>query len=110
VGLVLLLCSVYTSGHAQKLTPVNVGYLPLISYTPIFIAMEQGYYAEAGIDVNLLNFPSAGKMITALATGDLAVAAGSSSAALYNAVAEGLEKVFQSCGFHLRLTPQTHTD
>jgi len=77
--------------HAQKLTRVDVGYLPVISFAPIFIAMDKGYYAEEGIEVNLLNFPSGGKMISALATGDLAVAAGSTSAALYNAIAEGLD-------------------
>lgn len=89
---VLVMFNPYLPGaQAQKLTKVDVGYLPVISFAPIFIAMDKGYYAEEGIEVNLLNFPSGGKMISALATGDLAVAAGSTSAALYNAIAEGLD-------------------
>src|SRR3972149_3057677 len=88
---VLVVLSTQLPAQAQKLTKIDTGYLPVISFAPIFIAMDKGYYAEEGIEVNLLSFPSGGKMISALATGDLSVAGGSTSAALYNAIAEGLD-------------------
>lgn len=74
---------------AQAPTEVKVGYLPVISYSPLFVAIEKGFFKEVGIEVNLIRFASGGKMIAPLATGELEVATGSASAGLFNAIAQG---------------------
>ncbi|MBI3079146.1 MAG: ABC transporter substrate-binding protein [Deltaproteobacteria bacterium] len=76
---------------AAGLERVRMGDLPLISNAPIFIAVEKGYFREAGIDLELPPFASAARMIPALSTGELEVAGGSISAGLYNAVADGMD-------------------
>lgn len=74
---------------AQALKEVKVGYLPVISYSPLFVAIEKGFFKEEGIELNLIRFASGGKMIAPLTTGELDVATGSASAGLFNAIAQG---------------------
>ena len=39
----------------QELTPVRlpVGYIPNVQFAPLYVAIEKGYYRDAGLDVNL---------------------------------------------------------
>ena len=34
-------------------SPVPVGYIPNIQFAPLYVAMEKGYYRDAGLDVSL---------------------------------------------------------
>ena len=70
---------------------VRVGYLPTVSFAPIFIAIDKGYYSDAGVNVNLMRFASGSKMISPLAVGGLEVAAGGWGAGLINAIASGTD-------------------
>lgn len=70
---------------------VTMGDLPALSSAGLYIAMEKGYFAERGIKVETESFASAPKMMPALATGQLDVATGAPSAALYNAMASGMD-------------------
>lgn len=83
------LLGVLAPGAAAQLTKVKVGSSPLVSYAPIFVAIEKGFYKEEGLEVELINFDSGAKMNSALATGDIQVAAGSASAGLFNSIAKG---------------------
>ena len=56
---------------AQKVT---LGVVNTISDAPYFIADGRGYFKDAGLDVEIINFPSGAKMISSLATGELDVA------------------------------------
>ena len=67
---------------AQKVT---LGVVNTISDAPYFIADGRGYFTDAGLDVEIINFPSGAKMISSLATGELDVSGGAISAGLYNA-------------------------
>ncbi len=60
-----------------------------ISNAGIYIAIEKGYFKEAGIRNELITFASAAKTLPALTVGELDVSAGSPSAGLFNAVAQG---------------------
>ena len=68
---------------AQELA---VGTIGASSDSPFFIADKRGYFKEEGLTVKFIRFDSAAKAMAPLGTGELAVASGATSAALYNAV------------------------
>ncbi len=70
---------------------VKVGLLPLVSSAPIFVAMEEGFFKEEGINVELKFFQAAQPIATAMAAGEVDVGATGLTAGLYNALASGLD-------------------
>ncbi len=60
-----------------------------ISNAGIYIAIEKGYFKEAGIRNELIEFASAAKTLPALTLGEIDVSAGAPSAGLFNAIAQG---------------------
>jgi NitT/TauT family transport system substrate-binding protein len=76
--------------HGQGLTTLRVGLLPLQSWAPIFIALEEGHFRRQGIQIEFQQFASAAESIPVLIDGKLDVGAGAVSAAFFNALARGL--------------------
>jgi len=74
-----------------SLTLVKICALPFLTASPVFIAMEEGYFAEQGIEIELVRFRSTAESIPALAQGQLDVSTGTVSANLFNAAARGLD-------------------
>lgn len=68
---------------------IKQGYLAVISFAPIYLAEEKGFFAEEGLKVDYARFVSGAKMAAPLATGEIQVAAGSMSAGFFNALAQG---------------------
>jgi NitT/TauT family transport system substrate-binding protein len=75
---------------AQGLTRVRMGVLGVLPEAGIFVALEQGYYREQGIELDTTPFDSAARMVPSLGTGQLDAGDGSHSAGLFNAVARGI--------------------
>ncbi|MBI3078803.1 MAG: ABC transporter substrate-binding protein [Deltaproteobacteria bacterium] len=75
---------------AQELKEVRMGYLPLVSWAPYFLAIEKGYYREQGLRVELSRFRTAADMYGALKTATLEVGTGSVAAGHFNSVAKGV--------------------
>lgn len=71
------------------LTTVRVSYLPTISYGPIFIAQEEGYFARQGINVEFEKFPGGSVALPSLINGDIAVTSGNVEPSIINAIAKG---------------------
>jgi NitT/TauT family transport system substrate-binding protein len=67
-----------------------VGTIGASSDSPFFIADKRGYFKDEGLTVKFIRFDSAAKAMAPLGTGELAVASGATSAALYNAVRRGV--------------------
>lgn len=61
-----------------------------ISEAPLYIALDQGYYREQNLDVEMVNMFSGAQMMPSLGTGQVDVGAGAPSAGLYNALAAGI--------------------
>lgn len=70
---------------------IKVGYLPIITYAPIYIAYEKGYFEEQGLEVELTSFASSSYMMPLLATGDLDVGDGQTGTELINAIHQDLD-------------------
>jgi len=70
-----------------------------------FIAMNEGYFAEQGIDVELVRFDSAVNMIAPLGAGQIDAGSGAIGAGLWNAVARGVNLRVVADAGHVDATP-----
>jgi NitT/TauT family transport system substrate-binding protein len=66
---------------------LQVGYLPILAGTPVFIAEERGYFAEQNLSINYTQFDSGALMVAPLAAGQLDVIAAVPGPSLFNALA-----------------------
>jgi NitT/TauT family transport system substrate-binding protein len=80
------------SADAQG-TPLKVGALRFTSHAPTFIAIERGYFAEAGFEVKPVFFQAAQPMAVAIASGDVDYAMTAISGGLINLAERGAIKV-----------------
>ncbi len=74
----------------RPLQRVRYGDLTLLSDAGVYIAMDEGYFAEQGIEVELVTFDSAANMVAPLATNQLEAGGGAPSAGLFNALRSGV--------------------
>ena len=56
---------------AQGLTPVRIGYVPVIGASALYVADRAGWAREAGLDLKLVRFDSGPAAIQALSSGTL---------------------------------------
>jgi NitT/TauT family transport system substrate-binding protein len=99
VGIVLIASMLFiqacgaekSTTEVPELGVIKIGYLPVVGFSPIFIAMDKGYYRDEGLDVQLERFDSGSKMIAPLSVGQLDVGEGEPGTALFNAINQGLE-------------------
>lgn len=73
------------------LATVRVGHVPVTIYAPLFIADQKGYFAEEGIDVELLPVQGGTENVVQVAAGNFDVAGGGIGAGMLNAVARGID-------------------
>src|SRR4051812_23553605 len=64
---------------------MKVGYLRNIGSGPVYLAIERGYFKDAGINVESVLFQSGAEMVASLGTGELGIGNGALSPGLYNA-------------------------
>ena len=63
--------------------------LPYLSFAPFFIAQEEGYFAEQGLEIEFVKMSKGADFTIALAQGDVDVAAGTIAVNALNAMAHG---------------------
>src|SRR5262245_55518683 len=80
------------AGQAADNKTIKVSFNARLPQAAMYIAQEKGYYKAQGITVDLQNASSAagGTTIPMLARGDVDVIFGGPSAAMFNAMNEGL--------------------
>lgn len=86
-ALILGLCN---AASGQVLPKVVVGDNPSLSGAPLYVALEKGYYREAGVDVQLEMSGTTSDMAVLLATNRLNVIGGALSAGFFNSLGKGL--------------------
>ena len=70
---------------------VRVGYVPVLVYSPLYIAIEKGYFAAQGINAVATPFTGGADILAQNASGNLEVGLGGLGAAALNAFQRGLD-------------------
>ena len=82
-----LLLSLAAPASAQKIT---IAVVPSVPGGATYVALDKGYFRDAGLDVDIERIDSLGKAVAFLATNQVQVAQGGINAGFYNSVAQGL--------------------
>jgi NitT/TauT family transport system substrate-binding protein len=90
IAIAATLAATLTIAAGASAQELAVGTIGASSDSPFFIADKRGYFKDEGLTVKFIRFDSAAKAMAPLGTGELAVASGATSAALYNAVKRGV--------------------
>jgi NitT/TauT family transport system substrate-binding protein len=78
--------------QGEEKQKVTLGYIPVAIYAPLYIGIDRGYFADEGIDLELVPVPAGGgDSIVQLAAGNFDAAATGAGASLWNAAHQGLE-------------------
>jgi len=75
---------------ARAGTPIRFADTGVGANAGIYVALKRGYFAEAGLEVTLVPFDTADRIIPALATDQVDVAGAGIGAGLFNAIARGI--------------------
>jgi NitT/TauT family transport system substrate-binding protein len=84
---------------------IKYGDLKSLGDCGIYIAIEQGYFREQGLDVEITSFDSAANMVAPLGAGQLDAAGGAISAGLFNALARNISMKIVADKGHSEPTP-----
>ncbi len=103
-GAALLGAALAVAAHAAE--PLKIGVLKLASSGPVFIAVEQGYFRDAGIAPALVYFDAAQPVAVAAVSGDIDVGVTGLTAGFYNLAGKGSLRIIgaqsrEEPGFHL---------
>jgi NitT/TauT family transport system substrate-binding protein len=79
------------SALPPQATRVRQGEIGIVAGAGYYIGFEKGYFVEQGLDVEPTRFASAGEATVPLAAGQLDIAAGATSAGLFNAIGRGVD-------------------
>jgi NitT/TauT family transport system substrate-binding protein len=60
-----------SSNQPVTLTKIDVGHVPVSSSLPTFVALENGYFKDAGFDVSVTSFQTSNQLAEAVATGQI---------------------------------------
>src|SRR2546428_8697161 len=74
----------------QPLTKVRVVHVPVLIFAPLYVAIERGYFAQQGIDVELIGTPGGLSSFAVLASGRAEVVICGLAAAPFHAAAPAL--------------------
>jgi NitT/TauT family transport system substrate-binding protein len=85
-----------TSAATGPLTVVRTGYVPVLISAPYYIAVEKGYFKDAGIDLQLEPLQGGSDAVIQLTSGNFDVAAGGAGVGFWNAVDRGVKFVVVS--------------
>jgi NitT/TauT family transport system substrate-binding protein len=81
--------TIVSPSPAPALSTVKVGYIPMTTFGPLYIAQDEGYFAKQGINLEQVKFQSAAAALPTLINGDIAVSGGALSPGLVNAITKG---------------------
>ena len=87
--LALAAAAALIAGSASAQTKIVMGNVSSLSSGPIYIAIEKGWFTQAGIDLEIQQFQSSTDMAALLATNRLQIGAGAISVNFFNSLEQG---------------------
>ncbi len=87
---------------------VKIGYLPITASLPLYVAQENGYFSEQGVQIETVQMQSSNQLVDALVRGDIDVVVESSAvpALIAETIDSGKIKIFSASD----ITPETPFD
>jgi NitT/TauT family transport system substrate-binding protein len=86
----LVLAGASAPASAQSRVPLTIATVPSVPSASTHLALDKGYFRDAGLDVTVERIDSLSKALAFVATNRIQVAQGGISAGYFNAVAQGL--------------------
>ncbi len=84
-------CAAVSSPTLPPKVHVRVYARPYLSYAPLYIALDDGYFAEQGLDVEFVALPSSAAAIPPLVQGQIDVVGGTLRISALNAIAQNAQ-------------------
>jgi NitT/TauT family transport system substrate-binding protein len=81
---------ILASASASAQTRITIGIVPTVPAASTYLAVDKGYFREAGIEAKIETVDSSSKIIPFLAQNQVQVAQGGLAIGYFNAVADGL--------------------
>jgi NitT/TauT family transport system substrate-binding protein len=78
-------------GQGGTMLHIRVVHVPVLIFAPLYVAIERGYFARQGLEVELISTPGGMSSFAVLASGRAEAVVGGLGAALFNAAARGLD-------------------
>lgn len=70
---------------------LQIAYVPVLAFTPLFVAAEKGYFAEQGLQVELQRVRNVDEMLAPLSTGQLDISLTGATTGFFNAMQQALD-------------------
>jgi NitT/TauT family transport system substrate-binding protein len=86
------------SNTIQESTKAKIGYLPVSNSLPLFVAIEKGYFKEAGIDIEPVKFEAPNLFVDAIVSGQIDATAPSLATGIMSIVETKNPNKFQIFG------------
>lgn len=82
----LMLCvfALSIAACSQQKTEITVGYLPIAAELPFFVAIEEGYFSDENLEIELVRMASSNDLANAATAGRVDVLAGSASNVVFD--------------------------
>jgi len=77
--------------QARPVLHIRVVHVPVLIFAPLYVAIERGYFARQGLEVELIGTPGGASSFAVLASGRAEAVVGGLGAGLFNAAARGLD-------------------
>ncbi|HEV2282637.1 MAG TPA: ABC transporter substrate-binding protein [bacterium] len=78
-------------GQTRPTLHIRVVHVPVLIFAPLYVAIERGYFAREGLDVELISTPGGTSAFVVLASGRAEAVIGGLGAGVFNAAARGLD-------------------
>src|SRR5205085_10425376 len=77
--------SIFTS-CTKKAQKIRIGYLPITLSLPFFVAIDKGYFTQAGLEVEPIEYATADQLTNALLAGNIDMTANTSTSAFMGTI------------------------
>lgn len=90
---------ILTNSCAKRPEEVKIGYQPITLNLPFFVAMEKGYFTEAGLQVEAIKYTTSDQLTNAILAGNIDIAGSASTSTFLSTIEESpnFAKIYMVC-------------